>query len=275
MQKAALFIDGANLFFTQRHLGWHIDFSRLMRYFTSLYQVVQARYYVPLPDIPSAEQAAFNRVLLTHGFRIVSKPVKKIVNKETGEVVMKGNLDIELAVEAMLTEHLYDRFVLFSGDSDFMPLLRALMLKGKDVSVYSTRGISSRELYGDSDFDFHDLSALEQLISQSESGPGGTRKEHAHTSLPSPGERFTGSVLSVKPYGIFLVNPYRVKCLLPLGFLGVSERIVDLAAIVRMDDRFDVTVFHVDTAHDVPEVTVRLSDPAMSEKLAGRVKTRS
>jgi len=272
MQKAALFIDGANLFFTQRHLGWQIDFSRLMSYFTNRYHVASVRYYVPSPDPPSEDQSAFNRVLLTHGFEIISKPVKKIVNKETGELVMKGNLDIELAVDAMLTENLYDRFILFSGDSDFLPLLRALQLKGKTVSVYSTRGISSRELYSGPDIDFHDLALMEKEIGQSEPGGGTPAPEHGYTRLPEAGERFTASVLSVKPYGIFLVNPFHVKCLLPLSFLGVTQRIADLSSIVRMDDRFEVTVFAVDSAHDVPQITVKLSSKAMSEELERRVK---
>lgn len=271
-EKAALFIDGANLFYTQRHLGWHIDFSRLMHYFMNRYQVSQARYYVSSQEPPSEDQAAFNRVLLTHGFEIISKPVKKIVNKDTGEVIMKGNLDIELAVDAMLTEHLYDRFILFSGDSDFLPLLRALQLKGKAVSVYSTRGISSRELYSGLDIDFHDLSVLEMEIGQSETAAAAGGQEHAYSRLPETGERFTGSVLSIKPYGIFLVNPYHVKCLLPLGFLGVTERIADLASIVRMDDRFEVTVFHVDASREIPEITVKLADRAMSESLEKRAK---
>ena len=45
MGRAAVFIDGANLFFTQRHLGWQIDFSRLMSFFMSGYASVQANYY--------------------------------------------------------------------------------------------------------------------------------------------------------------------------------------------------------------------------------------
>ncbi|MBM3422715.1 MAG: NYN domain-containing protein [Chlorobi bacterium] len=275
MQRAALFIDGANLFYTQRHLGWQIDFSRFMRYFMKRFDVVSARYYVPLQEPSSEDQSAFRRVLTTHGMHIISKPVKKIVNRDTGELVMKGNLDIELAVDAMLMENVYERFILFSGDSDFLPLIRALQKKGKEVSVYSTRGISAHELYSAPGVDFHDISVLETEIAQSDIGNLNSGDEHVFAGLPSTGDRFTGSVLSVKPYGIFLVNPYRVKCLLPLSFLGVVERITDLFSVIRMDDRFDVTVFDVDIAHDVPQITVKLVDRAMSEELERRVKALS
>ncbi|MBN1278815.1 MAG: NYN domain-containing protein [Chlorobium sp.] len=272
MQKAALFIDGANLYYTQRQLGWLIDFSRLMDFFMSRHDVVVARYYVPSQDPPSEDQVAFSRVLMTHGFDIVSKPVKKIVNRDTGDVVIKGNLDIELAVDAMLTEQYYDRIILFSGDSDFLPLIRALQKKGKKVSVYSTRGISAHELYTAPGIDFQDLSYLESEFVQSESIADIGQKAHVFSSLPAPGDRFSGSVLSVKPYGVFLVNPYHVKCLLPLSFLGVAERIFDLSAIIRIDDRFDVTVFAVDTSHDVPQITVKLADRDMSAELEKRAK---
>ena len=138
MGRAAVFIDGANLLFTQRHLGWQIDFSRLMAFFMAGYASVQANYYVPASEPVTDENAAFQRVLTAHGYRITSKPVKKIVNKETGVIVMKGNLDVELVVDALIGADQFDTFILFSGDSDFLPLLRALKHKEKEVIVYST-----------------------------------------------------------------------------------------------------------------------------------------
>ena len=163
MVRAAVYIDGANLFFTQRHLGWQIDFSRLMAFFLSGYASVEANYYVPASEPVSAENAAFSRVLNAHGYRIISKPVKKIVNKETGVVIMKGNLDVELVVDALSGADQYDTFILFSGDSDFLPLLRALQKKGKEVMVYSTQGLSARELLAEPGVIYCDLSTLKDL----------------------------------------------------------------------------------------------------------------
>jgi uncharacterized LabA/DUF88 family protein len=157
MGRAAVFIDGANLFFTQRHLGWQIDFSRLMAFFMSGYAAVQANYYVPASEPVSEENAAFTRVLTAHGYRITSKPVKKIVNKETGVIIMKGNLDVELVVDAMSGADQYDTFILFSGDSDFLPLLRALKERGKEVIVYSTQGLSARELLAEPGIAYYDF----------------------------------------------------------------------------------------------------------------------
>jgi uncharacterized LabA/DUF88 family protein len=279
MGGAAVFIDGANLFFTQRHLGWQIDFSRLMAFFMTSYASVQANYYVPATEPVSEENAAFTRVLTAHGYRIISKPVKKIVNKETGEIIMKGNLDVELVVDALSRADLYDTFILFSGDSDFLPLLRALKEKGKEVLVYSTQGLSARELLAEPGITYYDLSLLKDRIEQLRQGDAPRGQGAAAGSdlefpvrLPDIGEQFTGTVLKVKPYGIFLSNPYHVKCLLPLSFLGVSKYIHDLTAIVRLTDIFEVAVFHVNTARDIPEITVKLVDKRMADELSSRIE---
>ena len=278
MGRAAVFIDGANLFFTQRHLGWQIDFSRLMAFFMSGYTSVQANYYVPASEPVSEENAAFTRVLTAHGYRITSKSVKKIVNKETGVIVMKGNLDVELVVDALIDVDQYDTFILFSGDSDFIPLLRALKAKGKEVIVYSTQGLSARELLAEPDIVYGDIAVLKERIEQVRSGDptridstlAGGEQEFS-VRLPDIGELFTGTVLKVQPYGIFLSNPFHVKCLLPLSFLGISKYIKDLTAIVKMTDVFEVSVFHVNTAREVPEITVKLVDKKMVEELASRI----
>ena len=278
MGRAAVFIDGANLFFTQRHLGWQIDFSRLMAFFMSGYASVQANYYVPASEPVSEENAAFTRVLIAHGYRITSKSVKKIFNKETGVIVMKGNLDVELVVDALIGIDQYDTFILFSGDSDFIPLLRALKEKGKEVIVYSTQGLSARELLAEPGIVYGDISVLKERIEQVRQGDtariegalSGSEQEFS-VRLPDIGQLFTGSVLKVQPYGIFLSNPFHVKCLLPLSFLGISKYIKDLTAIVRMADVFEVSVFHVNTAREIAEITVKLVDKKMAEELASRI----
>ena len=278
MGRAAVFIDGANLFFTQRHLGWQIDFSRLMAFFMSGYASVKANYYVPASEPVSEESAAFTRVLTAHGFRITSKSVKKIVNKETGVIVMKGNLDVELVVDALIDADQYDTFILFSGDSDFIPLLRALKAKGKEVIVYSTQGLSARELLAEPGIAYCDIAVLKERIEQVRPGDpvrfegalAGSEQEFS-VRLPDIGELFTGTVLKVQPYGVFLSNPFHVKCLLPLSFFGISKYIKDLTAIVRMSDVFAVSVFHVNSARDIPEITVKLVDKKMVEELASRI----
>ncbi|ARM30331.1 NYN domain-containing protein [Prosthecochloris sp. HL-130-GSB] len=277
--RAGLFIDAANLFFTQRFLGWQIDFSRLIAYFMQRFDSVEARYYVPEGEEIAPDQVSFYRMLQASGYSITAKPVKKILDRQTGELVVKGNLDVELAVDALMMADSFDSFILLSGDGDFLPLLKALRSMNKEVEVYSTRGLSARELVQEPGVTCHDISLLRSRIEHLPASSQGDKQQdadevsdHAECDLPVKGTMFTGSVLSVKPYGIFLSNPFRVKCLLPLSFLGVETRITSLPSLVRQTDLFRVAVFDTDCSEREPKMTVKLVDRQMSAELDRRAR---
>ena len=72
-----------------------------------------------------------------NGYKVVTKPAKEFTDS-TGRRKIKGNMDIELAVDALeLAEHV-DHYVIFSGDGDFRTLVEALQRRGRKVSVVST-----------------------------------------------------------------------------------------------------------------------------------------
>ena len=137
-ERVALFIDGANLYSAARALGFDIDYRRLLKVFREKGRLVRAYYYTALvedqeysPIRPLIDWLDYN------GYTMVTKPTKEFTDA-TGRRKIKGNMDIELAVDAMeLSEHL-DHIVLFSGDGDFRSLVDALQHKGKRVSVVST-----------------------------------------------------------------------------------------------------------------------------------------
>ena len=137
-ERIALFIDGANLYATAKSLGFDIDYKRLLDYFRAKGQLVRALYYTAL-----AEDQEYSSIrplidwLDYNGYTMVTKPTKEFTDS-SGRRKIKGNMDIELAVDAMeLADHL-DHIVLFSGDGDFRSLVEALQHKGKRVSVVST-----------------------------------------------------------------------------------------------------------------------------------------
>ena len=137
-ERVALFIDGANLYATAKSLGFDIDYKRLLALFGSKGQLVRALYYTALVGV---QEYSSIRPLIDwldyNGYTMVTKPTKEFTDA-TGRRKIKGNMDIELAVDAMeLSEHL-DHIVLFSGDGDFRSLVDALQHKGKRVSVVST-----------------------------------------------------------------------------------------------------------------------------------------
>ena len=137
-ERVALFIDGANLYATAKSLGFDIDYKRLLGLFRSKSQLVRALYYTAL-----AEEQEYSSIrplidwLDYNGFTMVTKPTKEFTDV-TGRRKIKGNMDIELAVDAMRLADSLDHIVIFSGDGDFRSLVAALQQKGKRVSVIST-----------------------------------------------------------------------------------------------------------------------------------------
>ncbi len=137
-ERVALFIDGANLYATAKSLGFDIDYKRLLGVFRSKAELVRALYYTAL-----AEEQEYSSIrplidwLDYNGFTMVTKPTKEFTDA-TGRRKVKGNMDIELAVDAMRLADTLDHIVIFSGDGDFRSLVAALQQKGKRVSVIST-----------------------------------------------------------------------------------------------------------------------------------------
>jgi uncharacterized LabA/DUF88 family protein len=72
-----------------------------------------------------------------NGFTMVTKTAKEYTDSQ-GRRKVKGNMDIELTVNAMELAPHVDHIVLFSGDGDFRPLIESLQRQGVRVSVVST-----------------------------------------------------------------------------------------------------------------------------------------
>src|ERR1700693_5518796 len=136
--KIALFIDGANLYATAKTLGFDIDYKRLLREFQGRGNLVRAFYYTAI--IEDQEYSSIRPLidwLDYNGYTVVTKATKEFIDASRRRKV-KGNMDIELAVDAMeLAEHV-DQIVLFSGDGDFRSLVEAVQRRGVRVTVVST-----------------------------------------------------------------------------------------------------------------------------------------
>ena len=137
-ERVGLFVDGANLYYATRALGFEMDFAAMLRFFGGSTYLVRACYYTALietedysPLRPLTDWLAYN------GWRVVTKPAKEQADP-TGRRRIKGNMDIELAVDMMeLAPHL-DHAVLVSGDGDFRRVVEAVQRMGVKVTVVST-----------------------------------------------------------------------------------------------------------------------------------------
>ena len=137
-ERTALFIDGANLYATAKALQFDIDYKRLLTLFRQKGHLVRALYYTAL--VEDQEYSSIRPLvdwLDYNGYTMVTKPTKEFTDS-MGRRKIKGNMDIELAVDAMRLSENLDHIVLFSGDGDFKPLVSALQQKAKRVSVVST-----------------------------------------------------------------------------------------------------------------------------------------
>ena len=171
-ERIALFIDGANLYATAKTLGFDIDYKRLLNEFQSRGTLVRAFYYTAV--IEDQEFSSIRPLvdwLDYNGYTVVTKPTKEFID-DSGRRKVKGNMDIELAVDAMeLAAHI-DQMVLFSGDGNFRSLVEAVQRRGVRVTVVST--ISSQppmiadELRRQADV-FTDLAELKPRLGRDQS----------------------------------------------------------------------------------------------------------
>jgi uncharacterized LabA/DUF88 family protein len=167
--KLALFIDGVNLYATVKALGFDIDYKRLLAEFPSWGTLVRAYYYTAI--IEDQEYSSIRPLidwLDYNGYTVVTKTTKEFIDA-SGRRKMKGNMDVELAVQAMeLAEHI-DHLVLFSGDGNFRPLAKAVQRRGVRITVVSTIASQPQmvadELRRQAD-DFVDIIELQPFVSR-------------------------------------------------------------------------------------------------------------
>jgi uncharacterized LabA/DUF88 family protein len=136
--KIAIFIDGANLYATAKTLGFDVDYKRLLNEFQSRGTLLRAFYYTAI--IEDQEYSSIRPLvdwLDYNGFTVVTKATKEFIDA-SGRRKVKGNMDIELAVNAMELADDIDQMVLFSGDGDFRSLVEAMQRHGVRVTVVSS-----------------------------------------------------------------------------------------------------------------------------------------
>jgi len=186
-ERTALFIDGANLYSASRNLGFDVDYRNLLEYFRQRTNVLRAYYYSAVLDTeeysplkPLTDWLAYN------GYNLVTKAAREFTDA-TGRRRVKGNMDVELAVDMLELAPKLDHAVLFSGDSDFRRLVEAVQRQGVRVSVVSTIR-SSPPMIGD------DLRRqADQFLELSEIAPEFTRRQmepRARTPRGTPAEPF-------------------------------------------------------------------------------------
>lgn len=137
-ERTAMFIDGANLYAAARTLGFDIDYRKLLSWAAGKGRLLRAFYYTAIyeeqefsPIRPLVDWLDYN------GYTMVTKPTKEYTDAY-GRRKVKGNMDIELAIDMLQMAPHLDHAILFSGDGDFRRLVEAVQRHGVRVSVVST-----------------------------------------------------------------------------------------------------------------------------------------
>jgi uncharacterized LabA/DUF88 family protein len=137
--KIALFIDGANFYSTAKTCGFDVDYRKLLKEFGGRGQMIRAYYYTAM--VEDQEYSSIRPLvdwLDYNGFTVVTKPTKEYVDGATGRRKFKGNMDVELTIDALAMAERADQIFLFSGDGDFRALVAELQWRGVRVTVVST-----------------------------------------------------------------------------------------------------------------------------------------
>ena len=172
--RAGVFIDEANLFHSQRTLGWRIDYEKLYWMLSEL-NLFNRNIFIYTSFLETSEkEKLFVNKLIKYGYFVYDKEVKEIKGRD-GNIIRKGNLDIELALDAFQYSYMYDTLILFSGDSDFAYLIDLLKEVNKKIIVISTRGNISKELMSRT-HSYVDLQKLRYLIERN--------PNHTHDNRP-------------------------------------------------------------------------------------------
>lgn len=151
-----VFIDASNLWQAQKVRGRMFDYEKLRNVLKAKYsaQSIEVFYYTAYPangtrDYSLDKKHKFYTYLKKAlNFNVTKKELKRInIHGNDGDSVQeKGNLDVEITIDAVHNIDKYSIAIFFTGDSDFMPLVTYIRNKGKKVYIYSSKNNISQEL---------------------------------------------------------------------------------------------------------------------------------
>lgn len=165
-ERVMLFIDGPNFYNCAKSLDVSIDYKRLLAQFDAPGYLVRANYYMAVTDNENPVRQLLDWIDY-NGYALHTKPAKEFETND-GRRIVKGNMDVIIAVDVMEQLPNYDHAILFAGNGDFKHLVSAVQRAGKRVSVVSTINMVSDDLRRQVDkfIDMDDdelLDALEQI----------------------------------------------------------------------------------------------------------------
>lgn len=151
-----VFIDASNIWEAQKAKGKLLDYEKVLEYLRSEFNanVVKVFYYTSYPGNQTRDYSMdgkhkfFTFLKKGLGFNVIKKELKQITifGKNGRSIVEKGNMDVEIVIDAVRHVRDYDAAILFSGDSDFLALVNFIKDNNKSIFIFSSRNNISHEL---------------------------------------------------------------------------------------------------------------------------------
>jgi uncharacterized LabA/DUF88 family protein len=140
--KTYIQLDVQNLFFAAKDIDKRIDFLRIRDFFFKQEKnevVGITAYIVRSPDASSNKFEGFLRSI---GYELNIKRAQLGIDIEGRRIYKGTDHDIGICIDCMRRIDTFDKWVLMSGDGDFIDLCKYLKEKGKFVEVWSLPGLS-------------------------------------------------------------------------------------------------------------------------------------
>ena len=142
--KTKVYIDGANIFYAQKQMGWSIAWHKVAEILRQKYDISEFCYYTGI-KAGDNKMPQFLKYLDKIGFTVMTKPLKEIKTND-GKMIYKSNFDVEITADLAFDRANFDNFILFSGDSDFDYIVKKMRDVGKRVVCFASRKTLSWEL---------------------------------------------------------------------------------------------------------------------------------
>lgn len=157
--RLGVFVDVPNLLYGAEP-GQRLDMGKLLAILCKDRELVRATAYAPVSDNPSepVQQQRFVAPFVPYEYRIVTKPLKRFADGS-----IKGNFDVEMAVDIISMTDRLDVMAIVSGDSDFARVVEEVQSRGVRVEVVAFAGSTSAEMRGLADH-YIEVGAIAHLL---------------------------------------------------------------------------------------------------------------
>ncbi len=188
----------------EKSLGWKIDYGKLLKYLKEKYEISRGLYFggieihnfpynylqndtVQVSEVEShlvhfikskgdtlseplllllhrhIQRIRFYKKLEQFGYELHLKPVK-LYEQEDGSTRRKANCDVDMALHLLKEKDNFERAIILSGDGDFLPVLKFLKERGKEVIILARGPRTAREIRQFAGANFRDFVRLEKFI---------------------------------------------------------------------------------------------------------------